>query len=276
MNTADWTYKELQEFLAKGSSIENDQLEFKERLNIATDREKEELRKDFSALANSSGGYIFVGIDNEKNIVGIPKDDDLLTKINRCFPLSRLSPSINFAQQAVIDISRANPKTCVYIYYIKPSPRHKKPHVSDYKVYVREQGESKPLSSGAQMRELFVLSTFNPEYVDLLEHELEKIRQYEYSFNQIDCVYLKHLEKYLYDLKKENEEKTESRKETNELITLLKEIFGLITEIERLKAEERSASAIQPLSVSSSIRTNYDELAVKVDDFIAKFKKVHQ
>lgn len=171
MNTSDWSYKELKDFIDEISNSENNIYEFKESLDLS---DPKEVRKDFSAFANSNGGFIFIGIDKNKNIKGIPRDDQLTTRINRCLSNSALNPGIRFEPQNTILIPHSNPPAYVYIYYIKPSLRHKKPHVSDCKVFIREQGESKPVSTGTQMRELFILSMFNPEYIDQLEHDLKK------------------------------------------------------------------------------------------------------
>lgn len=273
MNTTEWTFDELKEFVGIGSSGENNMYEFKESLDGVNSRE---VRKDFSSFANSNGGFIFVGIDNNRNIKGIPQDDELYTNINRCLSNSALSPKIRFELQSRIVIPHSNPPAYVYIFYIRPSLRHKKPHVSDCRVYVREQGESKPVSLGSQMRELFILSTFNPEYIDQLEYDLKKIQKYEYSYGQIDYFYLKYLGKYLDDLKEEKEGKSEDSKEVDELIKIHKNIYTLISETEQLRANERSSASAPSLSVSDAIKSKYDELTSQVDTFISKFKRVHK
>jgi len=272
MNTTSWSYSELKNFIDNVPNSENNIYEFKERIDLSNPAE---VRKDFSAFANSNGGFIFVGIDNNRNIKGISRDDELTTKINRCLFNSALNPSIHFEHQNTISLPHSNPQAYVYIYYIRPSLRHKKPHVSDCKVFVREQGETKPISSGTRMRELFILSKFNPEYIDQLEHDLKKIQQYEYSSTEVDFFYLKYLGKYLDDLKEEKNEKGENSENIDELISLHKNICTIITEAEQLKASERSSTAAPPLSTSDTIKRKYDELATTVTTFILIFKKVH-
>jgi predicted HTH transcriptional regulator len=272
MDTRNWSYKDLKEFIESVRNIEDDRYEFKESLNLS---KPGEIRKDFSAFANSKGGFIFIGIDKNKKIKGIPKDDDLPTRINRCLSNSALNPNIDFEPQSTILIPHSAPPAYVYIYYIKPSLSHKKPHVSDCKVFIREQGESKPVSSGDQMRELFILSRFHPEYIDQLEYDLGKIRHYEYSYTEVDFFYLKYLGKYLDDLIKEQKEQGESLEDVNKLMELYKNICDLITKAESLKAKERSATEAPSLTVPDSVRNKYDELADKVDKFISLFKKVH-
>lgn len=60
---------------------ENQTLEFKRELNCNTDHEKKEFLKDISAMANTDGGMIIYGIEENKNgeadkIVGIEFSDD--------------------------------------------------------------------------------------------------------------------------------------------------------------------------------------------------------
>ena len=273
MNTNEWTFDELKEFVDTCISGENNIYEFKKSLNGTNSKE---LRKDFSSFANSNGGFIFVGVDNNRNIKGIPQDDELYTNINRCLSNSALSPKIRFELQNRIAIPRSNPPAYVYVFYIHPTLRHKKPHVSDCKVYVREHGESKPVSLGSQMRELFVLSTFNPEYIEQLEYDLKKIQKYEYSYGQIDYFYLKYLGKYLDDLKEEKGEKGEDSNEVDALIKIHKNICTLINETEQLRANERSSASAPSLDISDTIKRKYAELASQVDIFIFNFKKVHK
>ena len=64
-NPADWERKDLQSLIATGAE-EGAQLEFKSAAALkVADREKTEISKDVSSFANSAGGIIIYGMDEE-------------------------------------------------------------------------------------------------------------------------------------------------------------------------------------------------------------------
>lgn len=88
----NWTYEDLEDFLnSPTSSVENDQYDFKQAYEI----EPEKLRKCFSAFANSKGGFVFFGIDNNRNICGIERNDEITTHLNRVLNNPKLRPRIS-------------------------------------------------------------------------------------------------------------------------------------------------------------------------------------
>lgn len=60
----------LQSLVSDPNFTENRNIEFKVQF-YSGDGSAEELRKDFSALANTNGGVIFFGLDDRKNIAGV-------------------------------------------------------------------------------------------------------------------------------------------------------------------------------------------------------------
>lgn len=270
----EWKYTKLKDFVQSVRNIENDEFDFKEAVDSGNAKE---IRKDFSAFANKKGGIIFIGIDNNKQIRGIKRDDQLDTKINRCLSNSALQPGIRWERLNTIRIPKTKPTKYVYIYYIRPSLCHEKPHVSDCRIFIREQGESKPISSGYQLRRLFFVSRFDPSHIDQLEYELQKIRRYEYYGNrEIDVFYFRYLKQFLEESKQEKKDKGHDSTEIDKLLGQFYKIQEVMDETERLRAEIRSSTKTASLSSSESIKTKYEELMALVDDFISNFKRVYK
>lgn len=65
------TKEELDLILQKGEGYK---IEFKENVNS-------DLSKEMIAFANSSGGRVFIGVNDNSQIIGIKKSNDLSSKI---------------------------------------------------------------------------------------------------------------------------------------------------------------------------------------------------
>jgi hypothetical protein len=271
----NWGYRELKEFINNPIVIENDRYEFKSTYKLATKR----LRKHFSAFANSNGGFIFFGIDKNKNIAGVEEDIEIDTVLNRALNNENLQPPIEkWELVKAICINQSRPAMYVYIYYVYPSLFVNRPHVSDEKVYIRQNGESKPITSGIELRRRFFISKFYPEHIGQLEFELEKIRDYQYKGSELDSVYYKNLGQYLEEILKElkkNPKEILRITEVNNLLSQYKAVKRLIDEVNTLKVDLHLSTGIAPLSNPLDIESKYDNLKNIVDDFIIKFKRFH-
>ncbi len=53
---------------------EDDRLDYKQTIDLASEKEWLGLTKDISAFANTYGGYLIFGIDNSANIIGVSRD----------------------------------------------------------------------------------------------------------------------------------------------------------------------------------------------------------
>lgn len=139
---------------------ENHYLEFKEQLNIKTDEAKLEFLKDVSSFANSSGGYIILGIKESNGvadeIVGIEfnEDRDTQTLESVLHRPSSLRPRLCAFKIKPIDIGN-NKK--VVIIEIQPSLNapHQVTLKNDNRFYVRNsKGKGEP--DVDQLRQLFL------------------------------------------------------------------------------------------------------------------------
>ncbi len=124
-----WTLENLERWLNQPGLGENDQFELKSELLLLhkkvepeiRENKNQEIRKDFSAFANSLGGFIFVGIRNTKEIVGVIEDGEYFTELNKVLSNSQLLPKLQLSHmnQHVIPISSKGGKTrVVYVFYM--------------------------------------------------------------------------------------------------------------------------------------------------------------
>lgn len=93
-----------------------------------------ELAKDLVCFANSDGGQIIVGVDNGRNVIGVPDTDELMLKVddvafNRCSPPITVVPEIvelDGASVAVLNIPKGDQRpyrTTDGRYYVRSGAR---------------------------------------------------------------------------------------------------------------------------------------------------------
>lgn len=97
--------EDIRQLITQG---ENDKVEFK--IQVGKEGELDEFIESVVAFANSSGGVILVGVDNDGNIVGIQKEDtpDRVTKILRsnCYPPIQPEMSISILDDKKVLVVR--------------------------------------------------------------------------------------------------------------------------------------------------------------------------
>lgn len=121
--------------LIENSVCENKNLDYKRELHITNDSDKKEFLADISSFANSTGGDIIFGIEEDSiekipiNIVGIPYDnDDSLIRKLEDFIRQSIQPIILNIEYKVIGLKQ---NTCILIIRIPQSLIG--PHRVEYK-----------------------------------------------------------------------------------------------------------------------------------------------
>lgn len=159
INGKEWSkvrLKDIEKFLV---TIEDDEtffVEFK-----TEDIRNEQLAKEICAFSNSYGGYVFLGVDDSKNIVGCNKWNELRinTVIYNC-----ISPAPKF------DIRKFKLENSKRLYIIKVEEGLVPPYVTNTgKIYQRISSSSDPV------KDSFVLNTLynkKEKYVRELENKL--------------------------------------------------------------------------------------------------------
>jgi len=265
-----WTESELRTFLDEGGSIENDVYDFKQSFSWRQTDNKE-IRKDFSAFANTKGGYIFLGVSNRREIIGIDYDGEINTKLNRILS-DNLKPKIEWEPLHTIPIkTSASSRRSIHIFYIKESPYHIKPHMSDKIVYIREQGESKPLFSGRDLRDRFFIPGFQPEHIEQLRYELEAIKNGSFILNRVDVYYLRGLRQYLMN----EVVKNPTSGAHGELYATYQEIEKGLCDLEELRSREDGYKKVPTISYSADLQQLSDQMVNKIDILYKRYKEIY-
>ena len=157
INNKPWNklrLKDIEKFLANIEDDETFFLEFKEE-NIRN----VQLTKEISAFANSFGGYIFLGVDNSKNIVGCTNKWTEL-KINTIV-CNGISPMPQF------DIKKFNLSNSKKLYIIKVEEGENPPYVTnDGYIYHRVSSSSDRVKDANTLNNLYLKSQNNIKRVE--------------------------------------------------------------------------------------------------------------
>ncbi len=121
------------------------------------DKAKNELAKDISSFANSSGGFLIIGIDDDRNILGVEKEinnkriDEWINQVVN----SNIDPYVSYFDPKIIDIPESE-KVLVVIHIPEST---KKPHMVNelFQYFVRINDSSKK-ANHSQVRDMFEFS----------------------------------------------------------------------------------------------------------------------
>lgn len=138
--------EDIRQLITRG---ENDKVEFKKQ--IGKERELNEFIESVVAFANSSGGVILVGIDDNANIVGIEEENapDRVTKVLRSHCDPPMQPEMSIS---ILD----NRKVLV----IQVKEGSNKPYIfRDKGIYVRAGATDRLITTRAELDEFYRKST---------------------------------------------------------------------------------------------------------------------
>lgn len=101
-NVSDMRVKDLLKLLKKGEGVK---IEFKRKFT-------KEILKDICAMANSEGGYIIIGVDDEGNIVGCNKrmSNRIMTSIKDLIPIPKIkihSMNLDGKDVVILEVERS-------------------------------------------------------------------------------------------------------------------------------------------------------------------------
>jgi hypothetical protein len=145
----EWTEADLLA-LVTNQVTESLTLDYKEcrALDAKSDKQKNDLSKDVSALANSAGGILVYGIVEKGHLPqsldeGFDPaivDREWIESVMR----SRIQPTIDDVRIAQIALTSTHPGRCAYVVYVPQSRRA--PHMaSDHRYYKRQNFMSEPM-----------------------------------------------------------------------------------------------------------------------------------
>jgi len=264
-----WDLQKLKEWLDDPVTQENNQFDFVESLQKGNENAQDRIRSKISSFANTNEGFLFFGItDKTKNPVGIKNvQQEFITLLNKIIS-KKIFPGIPPQNYKPIHyIKNDNNKDIVVVKIIKSS-RNLRPHMTNCKIYIRENGESKPIEDGIILKQIFS-QRFYPSDIRSLENDLKSISKTEniYHPDLIDFMYLKELRVFLIQRFEESN--------SSEYINLIYKLH-LISE----KIEEFHKKPLDRNSEGSSISILDEEKDIKYDletliiDFINQYQKV--
>jgi predicted HTH transcriptional regulator len=259
----NWEYSDLVAWLKSVNVQECSQYDWKSKIDIDPNK----LRRIFCAFANANGGLIFFGVNNKKKITGIKEDIELKTKINRIVN-SNILPPVPINNWDISAIKIPKKKLVVYIVYVLPSLYLEKPHVTEYRIYIRGNGENQLLNDGSQIRRLFLIEKFQPDHIDQLKNELNRIKNCRFHPDQIDFMYLKQMKEYLEDGIKNN-------KKFGELSSSLARIIESYEKIRKNQIESETKGESLTVLDSEPLIEQINNLEKELNNFYNRFKEIH-
>ncbi len=150
-------FRELKELVALG---ESSSLEFKRKI-----KSTEKIAKEISAFANTKGGTIIVGVDDDGSIYGIDSEKSVIDQIETACSFN-LEPPVNFKYE-IVSVNHGKDVVMIYITEspVKPhrliTEEEEKP--SQRKSYIRI-GEKSMIASREMVR---LLRSQNADYPPL-------------------------------------------------------------------------------------------------------------
>jgi Putative DNA-binding domain len=253
------TYDELLNFLKRPRSDEGLDHDFKIGLPHTGDKEGVlRLNRCFCAFANTRGGIIYFGIDDDKKCIGVEPNKEFLKHLS-----DKLSKAIKpeIVRWSLLDpIPLPDNSRSIRPAHIQECPSHQKPHLFEGVAYFRVGSSCVPMLDGADLRRRLEVDRFSPNHIDILESKLQGLATFNLIPDELDVLYLNKLQVFL-------DERVKS-----EDIARLRSSF---MEIRKLFAKLIKISS--PLSMETSISSPLDELQElqsKTALFIKQFKQV--
>ncbi len=264
-----WDFQKLKEWLASPITQENNQFDFIGNLQSKNEKAADRIRSKLCSFANTNDGFLFFGIDDEtKEPVGIGNvQQEFTTRLNRIVS-KKIFPGIPPQNYKPIHYIRNNNNRDIVIVRIIKSSRNLIPHMLNCKIYIRENGESKPIEDGSILKQIFS-QRFYPSDIRSLENELKNILESEnlYHPDLIDFMYLKELRVFLIQRFEESN--------SSKYIDLINKLH-LISE----KIEEFSKKPLigilkdMPIGIFKEERNIKKDLEILINNFIYDYQKV--
>lgn len=267
-----WKKRKLSSFISevKKNGKEDNWFDFK--LNICGPAK--ETCKDFAAMANMNGGYLFYGINDQNfEIKGCDSTLDVNKRITDLLEPNILNPVVHW--NIIKTIPLRNGKN-VFIVHINESLLIHKPHFVSGTVYIREKGSSRPIKHLSEFRHFFLeLKNFQPGHIQNLTNIIEWIKSNDYRWMGLDCfsiVYFNHLKNYLNKLVSQIE--GEKQKKIQYLISSLKQITIFLANIETTRSTQITNGQSFFTSSGPKDLQLIDNLEKEINIFLKTFQEV--
>ena len=194
-----WKISDLKRWLKDPSTQEGWGYDFKASLPHSKDNEeKQRMRATYCAFANSKGGIIFYGINDNKNISGLSYDKNFKNRVSDVIA-AHIYPPIKEWDLFHTLFTTKNKDMCVYAVLIKESFYTDKPHINDGRIWRRENGHRDYIKSGLDIhKHFFVPEKIYPAYTDVILKVLDGIKSnYQGHIPFLDVIVLQRFMSFL-------------------------------------------------------------------------------
>ncbi|KKS93227.1 MAG: hypothetical protein UV70_C0013G0006 [Parcubacteria group bacterium GW2011_GWA2_43_13] len=173
----NWKIADLKSWLSDPMTQEGWDYDFKVDLpDSRNDREKGNLRACYCSFANSRDGMIFYGVDDNKGAQGLSYDQNFKNRISHILT-SEIYPPIKEWDLFHVVFTNPRKNRCVYLIFIKESFYSEKPHITDGRVWVRENGHRDYIKTGIDIQRHFLIpDKLFPRYSDVVIRVFENIK----------------------------------------------------------------------------------------------------
>lgn len=258
-----WGFNEVKSFVCGTKVLEGWSHDFK-GISLG---DSLRIRRVFCAYANTNGGIILHGINNQIQIKGTVRNIEIKTQVSRATNTGIL-PKIPIGNWDISEIKIPRKDKYLYLIYVYPSLYTDRPHVTEQKVYTRGNGTCDPVEDGGTLRKLFLIDKFFPQHIFQFDHELKKIKECRLYPDVIDFMYFKQLKNYL-----------ENRQKDGTVFNdLLNEFRGIVTIYENIKGILNTGvtySEITSTANDQQLNKISIDLEKKIEFFTKKFKLAH-
>lgn len=196
-----WKITDLRIWLNDPITQEGWDYDFKVSLpDSRNDREKRSFRACYCSFANSRDGLIFYGVDDSKQIQGLDYDQNFKNKISHILS-SDIYPPIKEWDLFHVIFTNSRKNKCIYLIIVKESFYTDKPHITDGKMWVRENGHRDYIRTGADVQKHFLIpDKLFPKYVDVIIKVLENIKNnYQGHVSFLDTIVLQRFKFFIQE-----------------------------------------------------------------------------
>ncbi len=260
----DWEYRDLENWLRDPSCQESWDYDFKLRIpDSRNNKGKDRLRHVFCSFANSKRGLVFFGISDDKSIIGLSYDHNFQTKVSNIVSSKILLPIRNWSLFHTIKIP--NKEKHIYIVQVSESFYTDKPHMTDGRAYIRENGHCKPIENGLELRRTFLLEdNFYPEYIRPVQDILGRLKKsYDAHLPLLDTIIFHNLRLYLEAGCIDEARMHDYRR----LLNLFQKIEALLPKVKKSFGASISGG-------KDEYRDNYRELSRTIDEFSNELSRI--
>ena len=196
------TEEDLKVFLNREDTKEGDFLEFKLKPNYPKIKDIENsvkasftdnIKKTICALANGQGGCILIGVDNEKNALGLDKTD--ISDVEERITSSRIARLV----EDYLEIKLKNERNIIKILVKGRKPFAPVIFLNGV-IYMRREDKSEPIQSQADLEKIYKRDQFYLFYIEGIKSTIEEFKNEETSLQDVEIFInglKKHIEKKL-------------------------------------------------------------------------------